>query len=344
MQFSSSSRRSINIWPGFVDALSALLLVIVFLLLIFTVGQFLLSLTLAGKEKRITELDRVTAELSALLATERANTADLDQRVERLTEQLLGKTENIAGLQTDVELLAELRQQLEKEVQHLTAKLRTSEEALEEEQELSARSVAQIQLINRQVKMLREQLSAISQVLGLEIDPEDENLEQFSRELNRSLLQMVQKLASYRSNFFGRLRAVLGKNPNIQIVGDRFILQSELLFDTASATLGRRGKQQVKSLARIVSEMAAEIPDDIGWIIRIDGHTDSREINTPEFPSNWELSTARALAIVRYMIKQGVLAERLAATGFGEYHPLDTSDSLEAYARNRRIEIKLTAK
>ncbi len=344
MQPSSSSRRNVNIWPGFVDALSALLLVIVFLLLIFTVGQFLLSITLTGKEKRITELDRVTAELSALLATEKATAADMQQRVGKLTEQLLGKSENIADLQTDVELLAELRQQLEKEVQSLSAELRTSHEALETEQELSARSVAQIQLINRQVKMLREHLSAISQVLGLEMNPDDENLEQFSRELNRSLLQMVQKLAYYRSNFFGRLRDVLGNNPNIQIVGDRFILQSELLFDTASATLGERGRRQVRSLARIITEVASEIPDDIDWVIRIDGHTDSRKINTPEFPSNWELSTARALAIVRYMIEQGVPAERLAATGFGEYHPLDASDSEEAYSRNRRIEIKLTAK
>lgn len=344
MQLSNSSRRNVNIWPGFVDALSALLLVIVFLLLIFTVGQFLLSITLTGKEKRITELDRVTAELSALLTTERATSADMQQRVGKLSEQLLGKSENIAGLQTDVELLAELRQQLEKEVQGLSAELRTSQEALETEQELSARSVAQIQLINRQVRMLREHLSAISQVLGLEMDPDDENLEQFSRELNRSLLQMVQKLAYYRSNFFGRLRDVLGNHPNIQIVGDRFILQSELLFDTASATLGGRGRRQVRSLARTIIEMASEIPDDIDWIIRIDGHTDSRKINTPEFPSNWELSTARALAIVRYMTEQGVPAERLAATGFGEYHPLDASDSHEAYSRNRRIEIKLTAK
>lgn len=344
MQLSHASRRSINIWPGFVDALSALLIVIVFLLLIFTVGQFFLSVALTGKEKTISELDRVTVQLSELLATEKTSTATLQQRVEQLSAQLLGKSEDITELQVDVELLAGLRQQLEQEVATLSGQLQTSQETIAQEKEVSARSIAQVQLINRQMKMLREQLAAISQTLGLDIDADDEDLEMFSRELNRSLLQMVQKLSFYRSNFFGRLRDVLGDNPNIRIVGDRFILPSELLFDTASASLGERGKRQVESLARIIISVAAEIPDDIDWVIRVDGHTDSRDISTTEFPSNWELSTARALAIVRYLIAQGVPPERLAATGFGEYRPLDTAKTPEAYARNRRIEIKLTAK
>ena len=344
MRLSYSSRRNVNIWPGFVDAFSALLIVIVFLLLIFTIGQFFLSIALTGKEQTISELDRVTAELSKLLATEKTTTAGLQERVDKLSSQLLNKSEDVTELQTDVELLTGLRSQLEQDVANLSGQLQESQETLKQEKELSARSIAQIQLINRQVKMLREQLSAISQMLGLEMKPDDENLERFSRELNRSLLQMVQKLAYYRSNFFGRLRDVVGENPNIRIVGDRFILQSELLFDTASASLGDRGKEQVKSLARIITDVAADIPGDIDWVIRVDGHTDSRKIKTPEFPSNWELSTARALAIVRYMIEQGVPPQRLAATGFGEHRPLDTGETPEAYAKNRRIEIKLTAK
>ncbi len=308
------------------------------------IGQFYLSVTLSSKEEKISELDRVAVHLSELLVTEKTSAADLQQRVEKLTAHLSDKTKDLATLQTDAELLIELRQQLEEEVAGLSGQLQASRETLRTEKELSARSVAQIELINRQVKMLREQLGAISEIMGLEMSTNDEDLEKFSQNLNRSLLEMVHRLAHYRSNFFGRLRDLLGGNPNIQVVGDRFILQSELLFDTASASLGERGKQQVALLARTINTIAADIPDDIDWVIRVDGHTDLREINTPEFPSNWELSTARALAIVRYMIAQGVPPERLAATGFGEFHPLDTAATPEAYAKNRRIEIKLTAK
>ena len=344
MRFPYTSRRSINIWPGFVDALSAVLIVIIFMLLIFTIGQFFLSTALTSKEQTITELDQVTAQLAELLATEKSSTADLRRHVETLTTQLSSKSDELAALQTDAELLMNLRQQLEHEVAGLTRHLQTSEESLKSEKQLSSRSLAQIELINRQIEMLREQLGAIGQTLGVEMAADDEDLEEFSRNLNQSLLQMVQTLAHYRSDFFGRLRDVLGNNPNIQVVGDRFILQSELLFDTASASLGARGKRQVEMLARIINTMAADIPEDIDWVVRIDGHTDRRQINTLEFPSNWELSTARALAIVRFMIAQGVAPERLAATGFGEFHPLDPATSPEAYAKNRRIEIKLTAK
>lgn len=344
MQLSYSSRRSINIWPGFVDALSALLIVIVFLLLMFMIGQFFLSVALTGKDKTISELDRVTVHLSELLVTEKTSSADLQQRVEKLTSHLSTKSKDLAALQMDAELLTDLREQLEKEVASLSGQLQASHETLKAEKELSARSVAQIGLISRQVKMLRDQLGAISEILGLKMGMDDEDLEKFSQNLNRSLLEMVHRLAYYRSNFFGRLREVLGKNPNIRVVGDRFILQSELLFDTASASLGERGKQQVDMLARTINAMAADIPGDIDWVIRVDGHTDLREINTAEFPSNWELSTARALAIVRFMIAQGVPPKRLAATGFGEFHPLDTATTPEAYTKNRRIEIKLTAR
>ena len=344
MRFPYTSRRSINIWPGFVDALSAVLIVIIFMLLIFTIGQFFLSTALTSKEQTITELDQVTAQLAELLATEKSSAADLRRHVETLTTQLSSKSDELAALQTDAELLMNLRQQLEHEVAGLTRHLQTSEESLKSEKQLSSRSLAQIELINRQIEMLREQLGAIGQTLGVEMAADDEDLEEFSRNLNQSLLQMVQTLTHYRSDFFGRLRDVLGNNPNIQVVGDRFILQSELLFDTASASLGARGKRQVEMLARIINTMAADIPEDIDWVVRIDGHTDRRQINTLEFPSNWELSTARALAIVRFMIAQGVAPERLAATGFGEFHPLDPATSPEAYAKNRRIEIKLTAK
>ena len=344
MQPSHTHRRSINIWPGFVDALSALLIVIVFLLLIFMIGQFFLSTALTSKERTITELDQVTAQLAELLATEKSNTADLRRQLETATAQLSDQSDELAALQADAELLMDLRRQLEQEIAALSGELQASRESLKSEKQLSTRALAQIELINRQIKRLRDHLGAIGQTLGVEMAAGDEDLEAFARNINQSLLQMVQTLAHYRSDFFGRLRDVLGDHPNIEVVGDRFILQSELLFDTASATLGARGQRQVEMLARIINAMSEEIPEDIDWVIRVDGHTDRRQINTPEFPSNWELSTARALAIVQFMIAQGVAPERLAATGFGEFHPLDPASSPRAYARNRRIEIKLTAR
>ena len=223
-------------------------------------------------------------------------------------------------------------------------KLQEKTESLTAEKELSSKSIAQIELLNRQVKALREQLGAVSKALGLDLDTEDESIEKIAERLNVALAEKAQELARYRSDFFGRLREVLGENPNIRIVGDRFVLQSELLFESASADLGELGERQVKILASTLKSVAKEIPSDINWIVRIDGHTDRRPINTEDFPSNWELSTARALAIVKFMISEGVSSKRLAATGFGEFHPLDSRKTAEAYAKNRRIEIKLTAR
>lgn len=351
MQSAYSSRRSVNIWPGFVDALAALLMVIIFLLLIFTIGQFYLSHALSGKEKTLVELNKQVAQLADLLALEKATSASLQENVGELTSQLSTmtaqlstKTKDLELLQTDIELLTELRKQLEKDVASITSKLQGSEEAMLAEKEISAKSLAQIELLNHQVKALRDQLGAVSKALGLELDIDSEDLEKFAERLNVALAEKAQELARYRSDFFGRLREVLGENPDIRIVGDRFVLQSGLLFDSGSAELGERGKQQVTKLSQTLNSVAADIPSDIEWIVRIDGHTDRRPINTKEYPSNWELSTARALAIVRYMIAQGVQAKRLAATGFGEFNPLDARKTAEAYAKNRRIEIKLTAR
>jgi len=376
MQSAYSSRRSVNIWPGFVDALAALLMVIIFLLLIFAIGQFYLTSALTGKEKTLVKLDRQVSQLADLLALEKTTSANLqeqvgeltaqlvakskslellqtdiklltelsEQKVSELTAQLAAKIKSLELLQTDIELLTELREQLEQDIASLTTKLQEGDETILAEKEVSAKSLAQIELLNRQVKALREQLGAVSKVLGLELDTDNESIEKIAERINIALAEKAQELARYRSDFFGRLREVLGGNPDIQIVGDRFVLQSELLFASGSADLGAYGKQQVIKLAQILNSVAAKIPSDIEWIVRIDGHTDRRPINTNEYPSNWELSTARALAIVRFMITQGVPAKRLAATGFGEFHPLVSQKTAEAYAKNRRIEIKLTAR
>lgn len=400
MYLTYSSRRGINIWPGFVDALAALLMAIIFLLLVFAVGQFYLINALSGKEETLTKLDQQVAHLADLLALEKTISAGLREEVGELTAQLSEKSKNLELLRMDVESLTELRGQLEQEIADLASRLRESDEtiraeaalrgqleqdvtdlvgklresdetiraeaalrgqlerdvtdltgrlqerdeAVRTEKEISARSLAQIELLNRQVGALRDQLGAVSAALGLEVDIDNENLEKLAERINVALAEKTQELTRYRSDFFGRLRDVLGENPDIRIVGDRFVLQSELLFDSGSAELGEQGKQQVMQLSRILNIVAADIPDDIEWVVRIDGHTDERAIRTEKYPSNWELSTARALTIVRFMIEQGVPPKRLAATGFGEFHPLDTNRTAEAYTKNRRIEIKLTAR
>ena len=152
----------------------------------------------------------------------------------------------------------------------------------------------------------------------------------------------IQELAKYRSEFFGRLREVLGNRPDIQIVGDRFVVQSEVLFDTGQATLETDGRQQLASLAKTLAEIAATIPPGLDWVLRVDGHTDARPIQTLRFPSNWELSTARALSVVKFLIAQGITPNRLVGAGFGEFHPLDPRDDEIAYRRNLRIEFMLT--
>lgn len=344
MRSAISSRRTVNIWPGFVDALAALLMVIIFLLLIFSIGQFYLSDALSSKEKTLINLDRQVVKLADLLALEKTTNADLEEAAGELRAQLSSKNRKNELLQADIDLLMEMRDQLEKDVANFVTKLHENDATLLAEQEVSAKSLAQVEMLNRQVKALREQLGTVSKALGLELDVESASIESLAERLNVALAEKAQELARYRSDFFGRLREVLGENPNIQVVGDRFVLQSELLFESGSAELGDKGKAQVKKLSETLNSVASSIPDDIEWIVRIDGHTDKRSISTKEYPSNWELSSARALAIVRYMITQEVPAKRLAATGFGEFHPLDDETTEEAYTKNRRIEIKLTSR
>jgi chemotaxis protein MotB len=192
---------------------------------------------------------------------------------------------------------------------------------------------------------LRAQLAAIQQALEAseaKVKDKDVEIKNMAQRLNLALVNKVEELQRYRSEFFGRLREVLGNRADVRIVGDRFVFQSELLFPTASARLEPSGAQQLDKLAATLKEIIAEMPKDIDWILRVDGHTDVRRINTAEFPSNWELSTARATAVVKYLIAQGIPAERLAATGFGEFQPIDTGNTEDAYQKNRRIEFKFT--
>ena len=227
----------------------------------------------------------------------------------------------------------------------LTERIARVDQALAHEKELSRSARDRVALLSQQIAALREQIARLSAALALEetkVKEQGVKLAELGQHLNVALARKVQELNRYRSEFFGRLREALGDHPDIRIVGDRFVFPAELLFPTASATLIPAGRRQIERLAETLKTVTRKIPSDIDWILRVDGHTDVRPINTERFPSNWELSTARALSVTNYLISQGIPPVRLAATGFGEFRPLDDRISEEAYKRNRRIEIKLT--
>ena len=241
--------------------------------------------------------------------------------------------------------LKALRADLQDEVAAMSGKLKESGSALAEEREISESAHTQLALLNRQMVALREQLSRLTASLeAAEAKDKKQKVKiaSLGKRLNVALAGKVQELSRYRSEFFGRLREVLGNNPGVRVVGDRFVLQSEVLYDVGSAEIGASGKKQLARLAETLHRISPKIPKDIKWILRVDGHTDKNPISTAKLPSNWELSTARAISVVKFLMSKGIPAERLAATGFGEHQPLDTRDDEIAFRRNRRIELMLT--
>ena len=464
-------RRAINIWPGFVDGLATLLLVVIFVLMVFMVAQYFLSTALTGKDQALQRLERQVAELADLLSLERAASAELRINVAQLSSELqssLSRQESLAAqlaalaeerdtldsalsaaearaervsaeledayktidadketieaqlaelailkalreemaaklstseqdaakvaaeledaykvIEADKEkiksqlaelaILKSLRDELtaqlnaaeaalaareqdvagletqlaesRKAAEALTLKLSTTEQARSAQVTISTEAQRKVDLLNRQILALREQLARLSEALDLaeaKTRAQDVQIADLGRKLNLALATKVQELARYRSEFFGRLRKVLGDHQGIRIVGDRFVFQSEVLFGSGSAELGADGREQLGQLARTLRQISARFPEEIDWILRVDGHTDKRPISTYAFASNWELSTARAISVVKHLIAKGIPAERLAATGFGEFQPIDTGDDEIAFRRNRRIELKLT--
>jgi len=329
----------VNIWPGFVDALTTLLLAISFLLSVFMLAQFFLSQALSGRDEALVRLNRQIADLTDLLALERQANAELRLSVSSLSAGVEKANGERDTLRAQLAEQGENAEGLQGEVGALTAEL-------DREKALSADAQAQVDLLNRQLAELREQLKEIAAMLDQSDTKDRESqavIADLGRRLNLALASKVEELARYRSEFFGRLREVLGDRQDVRIVGDRFVFQSEVLFASGSAELGQGGQDTLARFAATLKEIAGQIPTDLPWILRVDGHTDVTPIlNSPLYASNWELSTARAVAVVKFLIAQGIPAERLAAAGFGEFQPLDASGTTEALARNRRIELKLT--
>lgn len=376
----SRRARTIDIWPGFVDALASVLIVFIFMLLVFVLAQFYATWELAGREATISRLERSIDELARTLSLERERSARLETQVtdietrlratlaerdslfSRLTgtegklnltqaeleeakrtvradrETIEARLADIARLQRDIAALRELRAKLEAEVG-------ARDTTIAKERQLSAAAESRVTELTRQIEALRDQLAAVSNALDLEkakVKAQQSEIADLGKRLNLALARRVQELNRYRSEFFGRLRAALGDRPDIRIVGDRFVFQSEVLFDSGSAELGNEGRKQVRRVAQTLNEVSKKIPEDLDWVLRIDGHTDRRPIRNSEFRSNWELSTERALSIVRLLIAEGVPPKRLLAAGFGEYRPIDPRDTPEAWQKNRRIEIRFT--
>ena len=328
---SRSRRSSIDIWPGFVDALAQLLMVIIFILLIFTAGQFLLSDALSGRDRALQELQQQLSELSDLLALERVANADL-----RATA---------AGLSTQLEAALAERDALTAQLGGLGGRAAEAEKALLAERETSRAARSQVEQLTASIAALREQLAKIAAALDLsetKAKEQQAQIVELGRRLNLALASKVQELARYRSEFFGRLREIIGERRDIQIVGDRFVFQSEVLFAPGNAELADAAKLRLDPVIAALKEISEKIPTDINWVLRVDGHTDRRPISNVQFPSNWELSAARAISVVRYAVSEGIPANRLVAAGFADNQPLDTGSGEEAFRRNRRIELKLT--
>jgi chemotaxis protein MotB len=216
---------------------------------------------------------------------------------------------------------------------------------LEGEKKISTKALAQVEILNQQIAALRRQLAALESALDASEQKNQESasrITELGQRLNVALAQRVKELSRYRSDFFGKLREILGNRPDVRIEGDRFVLQSELFFDTGKADLKPEARTELDKVATALSGLEQQIPAEIPWVLRVDGHTDARPITGGQFKSNWDLSAARAISVVQYLIDKGVSPNRLVAAGFGEFQPIAQGDTEEAYRRNRRIEFKLT--
>ncbi|HEY0567782.1 MAG TPA: peptidoglycan -binding protein [Xanthobacteraceae bacterium] len=330
--------RGIDYWPGFVDALSTLLLGIIFLLSIFVLVQFFLSQEITGKDTALNRLNAQIAQLTDLLSLEKTGKLSLEEQLAQMRASLSsteGERDRIRSLYEGAGSGAATAQ----------GKVTELNTALDTEKRINARALAQVEILNQQIAALRRQLAALEDAVEASEKRDKESqgrIADLGQRLNLALAQRVQELSRYRSDFFGRLRAILGNRPDIRIVGDRFVFQSEIFFDAGQSFMKTEGRAELDKLATALAELDRQIPAEIAWVLRVDGHTDVRPIATPQFPSNWELSSARAIAVVQYLISKGISAQRLVAAGFGEFQPLDTERTDDAFRRNRRIELKLT--
>ena len=327
-------------WPGFVDAMATLLLVLTFLLSMFMIVQYFVTQEASGKDTALQRLQQQIAQLNELLSLEKKDKKGLDDQIASLTVSL-------SAAQSENKRLKALAGEAGKQSESSKSRLSLLQGKLDDQKTISASALAKVELLTQQLLALRRQIAALQSTLDATEKRDKESqakIADLGRRLNVALAKKVQQLAQYRSDFFGRLRNVLGKRKNIEIVGDRFVFQAEVLFPTGSDEINEQGQAELLKLANVLNDIEKDIPRSVNWVLRIDGHTDIRPISTPQFPSNWELSSARAIAVVKYLVANGVPSKRLVAAGFGEFQPIAKGSSEEALNRNRRIELKFTEK
>jgi chemotaxis protein MotB len=321
-----------DIWPGFVDALASLIMIIIFLLTFFMVSHFILGESLSGQDNELSALKDKIQTLNDVLNLEQTTSADLTHQIDSLTKSL-----NVSQSDKDA---------LNQKLKDYLIELNQTKAHIKSEESKSRNKAAEIALLSAQIGELNKELQKLANLIGEKeqaLGEKDKKIEELGEELNRALVKKLKQLETYRSEFFGKLKEILKNQKDVDIKGDRFVLQSEVLFDTASATLNEGGTGELKKLAATLKTIIPKIPKKIPWVLRVDGHTDNRPMtSTVRFASNWELSSARAISVVNFLIKQGIPAQHLAATGFGEFHPIDPKKDEIAYRRNRRIEFKLT--
>jgi chemotaxis protein MotB len=323
-----------HFWPGYVDVLSTLLLVVTFLLSVFMVAQFYVSQEATGKDTALRRLQRQIADLNNLLSLEKG-------KGKKAQDDFAALQATLATLRADNDrLTGQVGLGGEKD-----ARIAALSKELADRSLLTDEAQAKVDLLNQQLLQLRRQMAALQEALNA-ADAKDKDsqvrIADLGARLNTLLAKQVQELQRYRSDFFGRLRELLRDRKDIRVVGDRFVFESEVLFPSGQATLTVEGLASLDQIAMAIVELEKTVPPEIDWALQVDGHTDNRPINSPQFPSNWELSSARATAVVKYLISRGVSPKRLVAAGYGEFRPLEEGTSEDVLRRNRRIELKLT--
>ena len=325
-------------WPAYVDVLSTLLLVVTLLMSIFMIAQYFAAEEASGKDSALKRLTRQISELTSMLSLEKGKSQSSQ-------DELAALQASLASLKADNEKLTGVGLGADERAKAAEGRVAAITSDLEAQKNISNEALSKVDLLNQQLLALRRQIAALSDALDVSQKKSvesDKTIKDLGARLNTALAQQVQELKRYRSDFFGRLRELLKDRKDIRVVGDRFVFESEVLFPSGSATLTPEGTGAMDKMAEAIVELQKEIPSDIDWALQINGHTDARPISNPEFRSNWELSTARASSVVKYLVSHGVPPDRLVAAGYAEFQPIDAGASEEAFQKNRRIELKLT--
>tara|TARA_B100000768_G_scaffold56859_1_gene55278 strand:+ start:1985 stop:3130 length:1146 start_codon:yes stop_codon:yes gene_type:complete len=361
-------------WPGFVDALSSLLMVIIFVLMIFVLSQFFLSQKMSGQDEALVKLKSNLIELSELLSLERESNIALTSDLSILEKKIIGLKEqfekekivndrNNEELKNNVKIInfnknkiKELDAILNKKIQEaklysknmidLSQNLEKKEGNIKKKDALLRASQEEVNKLTRASIQLRNKLSQLQTLLSAyKAKDKKEKIKTLNigKDLNSALARKVEELQRFKSEFFGRVRELIKERPEIRVVGDRFVFQSEVLFSTGSVEIGPKGQLEMVRLAATLMEIEKSLPTDIDWILQIEGHTDNLPVKNGQiYKDNWELSTKRALSVLRYLIKQGIKPSRLSASGYGSFQPVDKKNNPQARKKNRRIEMKIT--